>query len=96
MAKPKSALLPIFLIVLVDVLGFTIVIPLLAFYAEEFGATPLVATLLVSVYAVCSLLSTPIIGRLSDQYGRKPLLMISQFGTCAGFVMLALSNSLWM
>ena len=95
MAK-KSALLPIFLIVLVDVLGFTIVIPLLAFYAEEFGATPLVATTLVSVYAVCSLISTPIIGRLSDQYGRKPLLMISQFGTCAGFVMLALSSSLWM
>ena len=95
MAK-KSALLPIFLIVLVDVLGFTIVIPLLAFYAEEFGASPLVATLLVSVYAVCSLLSTPIIGRLSEQYGRKRLLMISQFGTFAGFVMLALSNSLWM
>jgi len=92
----KSALLPIFLIVLVDVLGFTIVIPLLAFYAEEFGATPLVATTLVSVYAVCSLISTPIIGRLSDQYGRKPLLMISQCGTCAGFIMLALSNSLWM
>jgi DHA1 family tetracycline resistance protein-like MFS transporter len=92
----KSALLPIFLIVLVDVLGFTIVIPLLAFYAEEFGATPLVATTLVSVYAVCSLLSTPIIGRLSDLYGRKPLLMISQMGTCAGFIILALSSSLWM
>jgi MFS family permease len=85
-----------FLIVLVDVLGFTIVIPLLAFYAEKFGASPLTATLLVSVYAVCSLLSTPIIGRLSDQYGRKPLLMISQSGTCAGFLVLAMSSSLWM
>ena len=85
-----------FLIVLVDVLGFTIVIPLLAFYAEKFGASPLVATTLVSVYAVCSLISTPIIGRLSDQYGRKPLLMISQIGTCLGFVTLALAGSLWM
>ena len=94
--KQRSALLPIFLIVLVDVLGFTIVIPLLGLYAEKFGATPLVATTLVSVYAVCSLISTPIIGRLSDQYGRKPLLMISQAGTCAGFVMLGLSNALWM
>lgn len=85
-----------FLIVLVDVLGFTIVIPLLPFYAVRFGASPLVATTLVTVYAVCSLISTPIIGRLSDQHGRKRLLMISQAGTCAGFLVLALSNSLWM
>lgn len=94
--KQRSALLPIFLIVLVDVLGFTIVIPLLGLYAERFGASPLVATTLVSVYALCSLISTPLIGRMSDQYGRKPLLMISQAGTCAGFVMLGFSSSLWM
>jgi MFS transporter, DHA1 family, tetracycline resistance protein len=92
----RSPLLPIFLIVLVDVLGFTIVIPLLPFYAEKFGASPLVATTLVSVYAVCSLVSTPLIGRLSDQYGRKRLLMISQAGTCAGFIMLGFSTTLWM
>jgi MFS family permease len=95
-ARTRSPLLPIFLIVLVDVLGFTIVIPLLAYYAEHFGATPLVATTLVSVYAVCSLISTPVIGNLSDRYGRKPLLLISQGGTCAGFLMLAYSNALWM
>lgn len=92
----RSPLLPIFLIVLVDVLGFTIVIPLLAFYAEKFGASPLVATTLVSVYAVCSLVSTPIIGNLSDRYGRRKLLLLSQAGTCLGFVMLAYSSSLWM
>lgn len=85
-----------FLIVLVDVLGFTIVIPLLPFYAVRFGASPLVATTLVTVYAVCSLISTPIIGRLSDTHGRKRLLMISQAGTCLGFLVLAASNSLWM
>ncbi len=94
--RKRSPLLPMFLIVLVDVLGFTIVIPLLAYYAEAFGASPLTATLLVSVYAVCSLISTPIIGKLSDQYGRKPLLMYSQAGTCFGFLVLALSGSLWM
>jgi MFS family permease len=95
-ARQRSPLLPIFLIVLVDVLGFTIVIPLLPYYAEHFGASPLVATTLVSVYAVCSLISTPIIGNLSDRYGRRPLLLISQAGTCAGFLVLAYSSALWM
>src|SRR5262245_626984 len=92
----RSPLLPIFLVVLVDVLGFTIVYPLLPFYAEHFGATPLVATTLVSVYALCSLVSTPVIGRLSDQFGRRRLLLISQAGTCAGFLVLAYSTALWM
>ena len=92
----RSPLLPIFLIVLVDVLGFTIVIPLLSLYAEKFGASPLVATTLVSVYAVCSLVSTPVIGRLSDRHGRRPLLLVSQAGTCAGFVVLGTATSLWM
>lgn len=96
MARQRSPLLPIFLIVLVDVLGFTIVIPLLAYYAEHFGASPLVATTLVSVYAVCSLISTPIIGSLSDRYGRRPLLLVSQMGTCVGFLVLAYSSALWM
>src|SRR5438132_13055880 len=94
--RQRSPLLPIFLIVLVDVLGFTIVIPLLSLFAEKFGATPLVATTLVSVYAVCSLISTPVIGNLSDRYGRRPLLLISQAGTCAGFIVIGLSTSLWM
>jgi len=94
--RQRSPLLPIFLIVLVDVLGFTIVIPLLALYAERFGATPLVATTLVSVYAVCSLVSTPLIGSLSDRYGRRPLLLVSQAGTCAGFLVLGTASALWM
>jgi MFS family permease len=92
----RSPLLPIFLVVLVDVLGFTIVYPLLPFYAEKFGASPLVATTLVSVYALCSLVSTPVIGRLSDQFGRRRLLLLSQAGTCAGFLVLARTEFLWM
>lgn len=92
----RSPLLPIFLVVLVDVLGFTIVYPLLPFYAERFGATPLIATTLVSVYALCSLFSTPVIGRLSDQFGRRRLLLISQAGTCAGFLVIGFAGGLWM
>jgi MFS family permease len=92
----RSPLLPIFLVVLVDVLGFTIVYPLLPFYAEKFGATPLIATTLVSVYALCSLFSTPVIGRLADQFGRRRLLLLSQAGTCAGFLVLGFAGSLPM
>jgi MFS family permease len=89
-------LLSIFLVVLVDVFGLTLVIPLLAIYAERFSATPLTATLLVSTYAVCQLLSAPVIGQLSDRYGRKPLLVFSQLGTCIGFIVMAKTSTLWM
>jgi len=94
--RQRSPLLPIFLIVLVDVLGFTIVIPLLTLYAEKFGASQIVATSLVTVYAACSFVSTPVIGKLSDRYGRKPLLLVSQAGTCAGFIVLGRATELWM
>jgi DHA1 family tetracycline resistance protein-like MFS transporter len=92
----RSPLLPIFLIVLVDIFGLTLVIPLLAIYAERFGASPLGATLLISIYAVCQLVSGPLLGRISDKIGRKPLLLVSQLGTFFGFVLLANATSLWM
>ncbi|MEZ4401180.1 MAG: MFS transporter [Kofleriaceae bacterium] len=92
----RSPLLPIFLIVLVDVLGMTIVIPLLAIYAEKFGASPLTATLIMSSFAACQLVSGPFLGALSDRYGRRPVLLISQLGTLLGFVILARADALWM
>jgi MFS family permease len=95
-APAPVSLLPVFLIVLVDVFGMTLVIPLLAIYAETFGATPLQATMLVSVFAVCMLLSGPLIGHASDRHGRKPMLILSQIGTFIGFIILARATSLWM
>src|SRR4051794_17155962 len=92
----KHPLIPIFLIVLVDILGMTLIMPLLPFYAEHYGATPVVVGLLVSSYAACQLISGPIIGRMSDSIGRKPLLIVSQIGTFIGFLILAFSGSLWM
>jgi DHA1 family tetracycline resistance protein-like MFS transporter len=89
-------LLPIFLIVAVDILGFTIILPLLPFYAERLGATPMVVGLLVAIFAVCQLISGPILGQLSDRFGRRPVLLISQAGTLAGFIMMALANQLWL
>ena len=96
-AVPKrSPLLPIFLIVLVDIFGRTIIIPLLSIYSEHFGATPLDATLLVSVYALCQLVSAPLFGKMSDRFGRKPLLLASQIGSFLGFLLLARATALWM
>ena len=89
-------LLPIFLIVLVDILAFTLVIPLLAIYAEHLGASPFVATLLVSVFAVCQLISGPLIGRISDRVGRKPMLIFSQIGTLLGLLVMGSASSLWL
>ena len=90
----RSPLLPIFVIVLVDVFGMTLVIPLLAIYAEHFGATPLDATLLVSSYAACQLFSGPLLGQISDRMGRKPMLLVSQVGTLLGFLLMARASAL--
>lgn len=96
MAMRRSPLLPIFLIVLVDVFGLTLVLPLLAIYAETLHASPLQATLLQSVYAGCGLISAPILGKVSDRIGRKPMLLVSQVGTCIGFLIMARAGSLWV
>ncbi len=92
----RSPLLAIFLVVLVDVLAFTLIVPLLPFYAERFGATPSEVGHLVSVFAVCQLLAGPMLGRLSDRVGRRPVLALSQLGTFAGFLVLAGAKSLPM
>lgn len=92
----RAPLLPIFLIVLVDVLGLTIILPLLAFYSERLGASPTQVGLLTATYAVCQLVSGPLLGRASDKMGRKPLLLVSQIGTLIGFVILARADALWM
>src|SRR5213080_4434175 len=91
----KSPLLSIFLIVLVDILGLTIILPLLPFYAESLGATPAVVGLLVSAYAICQLIAGPPLGHLSDRVGRRKVLLVSQMGTCVGFLILAYAQSLW-
>jgi len=91
----RSPLLAIFLIVVVDILGLTIMLPLLPFYAEHFGASPTVVGLLVSTYALCQLVAGPVLGQISDHLGRKPVLTASQIGTFAGFLVLAYAPNLF-
>jgi DHA1 family tetracycline resistance protein-like MFS transporter len=93
-SKRRLALL--FLFVFVDVLGFSLILPLLPFYAQTFDATPTVVGLLLGANALTQLVGAPILGRLSDRYGRRPLLILSIAGTVVGFLLLGWANSLWM
>jgi len=92
----KKRLAIIFLIVFVDLLGFSLILPLLPYYAETFGADAFVTGLLVASYAVAQLLGAPLLGRLSDRLGRRPVLLISIFGTFIGFLVLGFARALWM
>jgi DHA1 family tetracycline resistance protein-like MFS transporter len=84
------------LIVLVDLLGFSVVMPLLAPFAKHYGFREWQIGLLFSAYPMCQLVAGPILGRLSDRYGRRPLLVFSQAGTAISFLILGLSRAFWV
>jgi DHA1 family tetracycline resistance protein-like MFS transporter len=83
----------IVLIVLVDLLGFSLVMPLLAPFAQQYGFRAWQVGLLFSAYPMCQLVAGPILGRLSDRFGRRPLLIFSQAGTALSFLILGLSRN---
>src|SRR4051812_49724839 len=87
-AAPKGALFSIFLIVLVDFLGFGLIIPLLPFYVPDYENNPMKVTLIFSVFSICQFVGAPILGALSDRYGRRPILILSQLGSAAGYALL--------
>ena len=89
-----SRVAPIFALVFVDVLGLTLILPLLHLYGAAFGATPLQIGLIAAAFPLAQLIGVPMMGALSDRFGRKPLLLISQITTCISFIMLGFANSL--
>jgi DHA1 family tetracycline resistance protein-like MFS transporter len=90
------SLLVIFLTIFVNLVGFGIIIPLLPFYAETFGASPFTIGLLFASFSLSQLVASPLLGELSDRWGRRPVLILSLVGTAVSFVMLALAQSLAM
>ena len=84
------------LIVFIDLLGFGIIIPMLPFYAEHFGASPGIVTLLMATYSLMQFVAAPFIGSMSDRYGRRRVILISLVGTCVAYVFMAYASSLVM
>ena len=92
-----SSLGLVVVIVLVDLLGFSLVMPLLALFAKQYGFSPLQIGLLIAGFPMAQLVAGPILGRLSDRYGRRPVLAASQFGTAVSFLILGFSTDFtWM
>lgn len=93
MSRPLFVL---FLTILVNLIGFGIIIPLLPFYATSYGASPVVIGLLFASFSISQLFAAPLLGEWSDRWGRRPVLILSLIGTTVSFVMLALAGSLPM
>ena len=89
-----SRLRALFVVCVIDVLGFGILIPLVPYMAERFGARPETLTAILGSYSLCQLIAAPLWGRLSDRYGRRPVLMTSLAGACVSYVLLGFAGSL--
>ncbi len=90
----KPALATVFLVVMIDLLGFGIVLPLLPFYAQEFAASAVMIGLLYSVYSFMQLIFSPIWGSWSDRIGRRPIMLLSTFGAVIAYIIFGLAESL--
>src|SRR3954471_8474820 len=90
-------MLPIlFVTVFIDLVGFGIIIPFLAYYVESFGARAAVVGLLMSSYSLAQFLFAPVWGRVSDRVGRRPILMLGLFGSVVGYTLFGLAGPLWL
>lgn len=90
----KSALATVFLVVVIDLIGFGIVLPLLPFYAQEFQASAVTIGLLYSVYSFMQLIFSPVWGSLSDRVGRRPIMLLSTFGAMIAYIIFGLAETL--
>jgi DHA1 family tetracycline resistance protein-like MFS transporter len=83
----------LFAVCVIDILGFGMLIPLVPYMAVRFGVTPAYITPILGIYSLCQLLAAPLWGRLSDRYGRRPVLIASLSGACASYLLLGFAHS---
>lgn len=83
-------------VVLLDIVGFGIIVPIFPFFAESMGAKPEMVMVYIAIYMAAAFVSAPIMGRISDRYGRKPVMVVSLLGAILGYGLLATANTLWM
>jgi DHA1 family tetracycline resistance protein-like MFS transporter len=88
MPKTRSPLVIIFITIFIDLVGFGIVIPVLPLYAERYGASEATVGILLAVYSAMQFVFAPILGKLSDRVGRRPVLLVSLMGTSLGFLLM--------
>src|SRR2546421_11247234 len=88
----RPSVLVIFLTVFIDLIGFGIVVPLVPVYSRHFGAQGFVIGVIIASFSAMQFLFAPVWGRLSDRYGRRPILLISTAGAAASYVLFALSS----
>ncbi len=90
----RSRLIVLFATVLVDMIGFGIVLPLLPYYAESFGASPFDVTLLVASFSAMQFVAVPFWGRISDRHGRRPFIVLGLFASALSYLLFGLAQSL--
>jgi DHA1 family tetracycline resistance protein-like MFS transporter len=94
MVRQRSPLYVLFLTVFIDLVGFGIVMPILPLYAEHFHASPVAIGWLTGIYSGMQIIFTPILGKLSDRLGRRPVLFVSIVGTAIGFALMGFADSM--
>jgi DHA1 family tetracycline resistance protein-like MFS transporter len=90
----KTSLAVLFLTVFIDLIGFGMVIPLLPFYAREYGASGTTVGMVAGIYSIMQFFFAPVWGRISDRIGRRPVILISLMASCSGYFLFAFSHSL--
>ena len=87
-------MLVILLVVVIDLIGFGIIIPFLPFYAESFGASPQRVTMLMAIFSIAQFIAAPFWGAMSDKFGRKVIICITLMGSVIAYIFLSLASSL--